>query len=110
MLDEIQSKVDAAVAENKIKNMKLYYSLISGVIYEIPSDEIKNQDKYQVPLKKRPSSSCRKCYGRGYIGKNLKMDIFQLCNCMQKCIDFSNITDEVTVDTPKTTTELDLNK
>lgn len=52
-------------------NKQLMFSLITGDIYTIESDEIKNMDKYQIPLKKRPSNSCNKCFGRFYIGYNI---------------------------------------
>ena len=45
-----------------------FYSLLSGEIYEVGRDELENLDQFQVPVKEMPSQSCKKCYGRGYIG------------------------------------------
>jgi len=67
---------------------QLMFSLITGDIYEIESDEYKNMDRYQIPLTKRPSSSCKKCHGRMYSGKSLTLGIYVPCSrCMNKCID-----------------------
>jgi hypothetical protein len=67
---------------------QLMFSLLTGDMYEIEIDEYKNMDKYQIPLISRPSSSCKKCYGRMYSGKNLTMNIYIPCSrCMNKCID-----------------------
>lgn len=71
------------------KKRKLFLSIISGEIYEIDEDEIKNLDAYQIPLKQRPNSSCKKCYGRGYIGFNIITKSYELCRrCGRKIIDF----------------------
>jgi hypothetical protein len=80
------------------KDLLLYYSLVSGDIYYIMPDEIKNLPKHQLPLLKKPSSNCKHCYGRGYAGKDLKSNIYIPCRCMQKCFDFSKTKDYVDVD------------
>lgn len=33
-------------------------------------------------LKRMPKASCRKCYGRGYIGKDLKTNQYVPCSCV----------------------------
>ena len=85
----------------KINKLIHFFSLTSGEIYKVFEDEIKNLDKYQIPLKSLPSTSCRKCYGRGYFGKDLKLNIFLVCKCMQKHINFDKFNQEITVETPK---------
>lgn len=78
--------------DNDVKqdNKQLYFSLLSGEMYYVEKDEIKNLDKYQIPLKKKPKSSCNKCYGRMYIGFNLTLKIYEICRkCAHSCIDFS---------------------
>jgi hypothetical protein len=73
-------------------NLNLYFSLITGDIYKVEDDEIKHLDKYQIPLKKRPSNSCKKCFGRFYWGKDLKTGIHVPCpKCMSSCIDWNKI-------------------
>lgn len=68
---------------------QLMFSLITGDIYEIEFDEIKNMDRYQIPLIKHPKQSCTACYGRMYSGYNDDLKIYVLCNkCMNNCIDF----------------------
>lgn len=69
-------------------NKKLiYYSLLSGDVYEISEDEIENLDDYQVPLLKKPKSNCKGCYGRGYIGYNIDKKYYPMCRCTVKNID-----------------------
>ncbi len=86
--------------EEKKNDLCLYYNFISGDIYYVMQDEVKNLDKYQLPLLKKPSTSCHKCYGRGYVGKDIKKNIYMPCKCMQKCFDFSKIKKDY-IDTEK---------
>ena len=46
----------------------IYYSLLSGDVYEISEDEVETLDDFQIPLLKKPNQKCKGCYGRGYIG------------------------------------------
>lgn len=79
---------------------KLYFSLLSGEIYEVEADEGKNLDKYQIQLKQRPKSSCRKCYGRLYRGFDIRNKIYQVCiSCMNKCIA-KDVADDLVVEAP----------
>lgn len=66
--------------------MSLYYSLFSGLIYDVLPEEIKILDEGQVPLKKRPHPSCKGCYGRGFTTNDKERGIYPLCKCMKKCI------------------------
>jgi len=95
--------------------LKLYFSMISGELYSVEADEVKNLDKSQVPLKQKPNPSCRKCNGRFYIGKEMQMIDgkwqprgYMLCpRCAKKCIDFDKLgSDDIVVETPRTTNEL----
>lgn len=71
---------------------QIMFSLITGDIYTILSDEIKNMDEYQVPLKKRPLSNCKKCFGRFYTGRHLKHNLFIMCSkCSPKCVDIEKV-------------------
>lgn len=78
------------------------FSLITGEISEIESDEYKTLDEYQVPLKKRFPQACNNCYGRGYSGhfrdvvpKDYEGTIptkLKICHkCMSRCIDLELI-------------------
>ena len=82
---------------------QIMFSLITGDMYEIEADEYKNMDKYQVPLVKYPSQSCKKCHGRMYSGRNLTLNIYVPCSrCMNKCIDHNLLkTDNIEVETIK---------
>lgn len=90
------------MVEEKKDELCWYYSLVSGEIFQIFESERKNAEKYHIPLVKKPSSSCKKCYGRGYIGKNIKTETYDLCKCMYKIIDFINLhREEIVIETPK---------
>lgn len=72
------------------------FSLITGEVIDLQEDELKNLDNHQVPLKTAFPRSCRKCYGRGYIGyitrPKISEKVLQPCmSCMKKCIDVSKL-------------------
>lgn len=73
-------------SENKIK--KWCFSLITGEIFQIEDADIAVLFNYQIPLIKRPSGSCNKCYGRGYFGK--RGDYYMPCSCLGRFIDHKN--------------------
>jgi len=65
----------------------VYFSLLSGDVYTITEDEVENLDTFQVPLLKAPKGSCKKCYGRGYIGYDPLRKYYVMCKCILKRID-----------------------
>jgi len=65
----------------------IFYSLLSGQVYTVDSDEVENLDQFQVPIKKEPDHSCKKCYGRGYIGFDVHKKYYKMCRCINKHID-----------------------
>jgi hypothetical protein len=71
--------------------MKLIYSVFSGTYYEVLEKDIKILDIGQIPLKEKPPNSCKKCNGRGYIGRDIKNYAYEVCNCVRKKIDFDYI-------------------
>jgi len=89
--------------------------MISGDLYYVEEDEVKNLDSAQIPLKQKPSTSCKKCYGRFHIGKYSQMQegkwqqkYYAICpKCAPKCIDWDAVNKkEVKVELPRTTTEI----
>ena len=61
------------------------YNVYSGEVYELQEDELKNLLEGEIPLTSAPKRNCKKCYGRGYIGKDNDKRIFQPCtNCIEK--------------------------
>lgn len=75
--------------------LQYMFSLITGDIYKIEADELKNMDNYQIPLAKLPKSSCRRCFGRMHIGFNEKIKVYALCpKCTSRCVDFKLLKDE----------------
>lgn len=65
---------------------KIFYSLFSGIIYEVEDREVKNLDDGQIPLKSKPTPSCNHCYGRGYDYIDNSKGIYNICKCMKKHI------------------------
>jgi formylmethanofuran dehydrogenase subunit E len=67
----------------------LYFSLFSGEIYDSPTIL---SDTFQIPLKTRPSSNCKKCHGRMYIHYNLTQKQYIMCSkCLKKHIDLTRL-------------------
>lgn len=70
------------------------FCLITGQVFDCTLDEIGTLEDHHVPLKKLFPTSCRKCYGRGYIGRiggpGMKTEEKQLqpcISCFRKCLD-----------------------
>jgi hypothetical protein len=61
--------------------------LFNSTYYSIFADDFKLLSEGQLPLKKKPSSSCKKCYGRGYSGKNTTDFTYIPCSCLKKQIN-----------------------
>ncbi len=70
----------------------LYFSIFGGNLYYAMEDEEKVLDPFQIPLTKSPNTSCKKCYGRFYIGYDNTKRHFLICGkCGKKCIDSEKI-------------------
>jgi hypothetical protein len=67
----------------------IIYSIFSGTVYEVPEKDFKILDVGQVPLLKYPPNKCKKCYGRGYNGRDIQTFAYTPCSCVLKVIDFS---------------------
>ena len=65
-------------------NKKLFFSIISGEIIEVPDDEVKNLEEHHVPLLSRPKRTCKHCYGRGYFAFEPERQYYLICRCMSK--------------------------
>jgi len=75
---------------------KIIYSAFSGTFYTIPEKDFSLLDMGQLPLTKRPSSSCKKCQGRGHIGRDSQTFTYQICNCVRKVLDIEEIKKSIT--------------
>ncbi len=74
-------------------NKKWFFSLKSGDLYQVDTDEAKILDGFQIPLKDRPGS-CKKCHGRFYTGFLTTNQIYEICQkCGRKLIDHQFIKD-----------------
>lgn len=52
----------------------------TGKIREFESEEKAKEEGYTVLLKREPKPNCKKCYGRGHVGKNDKGE-YVPCSC-----------------------------
>ena len=74
----------------KKKKTSLYFSLITGEIYDVMEDEEETLDRYQVPLRGTPVW-CKHCFGKMHIGLNTKYNAYDMCKCSTKYIDFEKL-------------------
>lgn len=80
-------------------NKLIYFSIVSGQIYEIPEDMKDILDVYQLQLSNFPNSSCKKCHGRFYTGFDVKLRCYIICKqCAKKILIIPQ--DEITMETP----------
>ena len=68
-------------------NNILIYSVFSGTYYEIPTKDFTLLDIGQLPLIKKPSSTCSKCHGRGHTGRDTQTFGYSICSCIRKVIN-----------------------
>jgi hypothetical protein len=66
----------------------LIYSVFSGTYYNVLVKDIPLLNVGQIPLKKQPPASCKKCYGRGHTGRDKQTYAYNICNCIRKNINF----------------------
>ncbi len=78
------------------KTKLIYYSLLSGDVYEVFEDETEGFDEYQIPLTKKPKENCKGCYGRGYIGYDRLKKYYPMCRCTYIRIDREKL-DEISL-------------
>ena len=82
-------------------NKLVYFSIITGEIYEVPDYMKDVLDHYQLQLSAVPKDNCRKCYGRFYTSYDPKLKVYNLCpRCAKK---YLMQTDEINIETPITT-------
>jgi hypothetical protein len=67
------------------------YSVFSGTYYTIPESDFKILDVGQLPLTKTPPRNCKKCHGRGHLGRDKMNYVYAVCSCVRKCINFDII-------------------
>ena len=63
------------------------YNVFTGKYFQLLEEDAALLSQGQLPLKKIPSQSCKKCYGRGYTGKSLADFTYIPCVCVRKQID-----------------------
>lgn len=86
----------------KTKEFKYYYSLVTGRVEKILSDEINLLETYQIPLNKSPKNNCNNCYGRFNLSYDKFNMVYKPCTCVKKVIDLENYkTSEISFYNPK---------
>lgn len=70
---------------------KHVFSTFSGTFYEILEEDKSLLVMGQLPLKKKPSNSCKKCYGRGYVGRDSENLGYYACHCVKKVLDMEEM-------------------
>ena len=73
----------------------LYWSFHTGQFYDVLRDEVDTLDAFQLRMLKKPSGSCKKCFGRFYVGKNVNTELYVPCSkCAKNCVDFETLNPE----------------
>jgi hypothetical protein len=70
---------------------KAIYSVFSGTFYHVLEKDVKLLNFGQIPLIDQPKQNCKKCYGRGHLGRDHTTYAFEICTCVRKKIDFNYI-------------------
>jgi hypothetical protein len=78
------------------KSIKTTYCAFSGTFLDIPEEDIKLLGIGQLPLTKKPSSSCKKCHGKGHVGRDKNNLNYYICTCVRKNLDLESIKQVVT--------------
>ena len=65
----------------------LIFNAYTGELYNLLDDELSNILEGEIPLSRKPSSSCKNCYGRGTLGHDQIRRVYHIC---PKCV-YKNI-------------------
>jgi hypothetical protein len=74
-----------------MEDRQIFYSLITGKVYDLPVEEGKKLNKYEIPVSHPPKTNCKKCHGRGHVGHNITVGYYVMCQCLHKHVEFSKI-------------------
>lgn len=89
-------------------NKLFFFSLTSGIVYQLPEAYTKKLDTYQIPLLSEPKNTCKKCYGRFYTGYNTRQKIFNMCQkCIPKYLDYKKLQSHINIEIPTETSKTD---
>lgn len=72
-------------------NKKLFYSVYSGICYQVDSSLFDLLDDGQLPLSTSILKNCKKCFNRRYSGFNIQRFVYVPCSCITKSADLSSI-------------------
>lgn len=88
-------------------NKKYYFSIVSGEIYQLVEEFVNALDTYQIPLTKKPPTTCKKCFGRLHIGYDHTQHIYKVCpKCITKCLDTEKAED-IVIETQRLTNDIE---
>jgi hypothetical protein len=63
------------------------YNAYSGELYNLLEEELKTIIEGEIPLTRKPNSSCKLCFGRGSVGYDSLKKLYHTC---PKCV-YKNI-------------------
>lgn len=88
-----------------MKSEQLYaISIVTGEIFKIHEDDLKTLYSYQIPLKSKIPSGCKKCYGRGHIGTDSKNGLYLICSCVKRYFMDGYNPKDLVIELPRATT------
>jgi len=77
---ELKKQIEAGISEKKWA-----FDPTSGTIKTYDTKEEFDEDMKKgifVPVDRPPSKNCKACYGRGYIGRDIRINLYLPCDCM----------------------------
>lgn len=78
---------------------KLIYNNQTGLFRDVEIDEdLSMLQDYEVIVNAKPKSSCPKCHGRGFIGRDIVRKELMMCRkCFRKITDFDHARERVKI-------------
>jgi hypothetical protein len=67
-------------------NSILVYNVFSGSFYKLPDSDINLLQVGHLPLLQKPKS-CKKCFNRGFLGREARNLTYSPCSCVQKVLN-----------------------
>lgn len=93
--------------------LRYIYSNHTGLFRQVDEqiDDLAKLQDYEVLVNALPKKSCGKCYGRGYIGRDIIRNEKVMCRkCFRKITDFSHARERVKAQLEKVQTEIAANE
>ena len=76
-------------------------SIVTGETFKIEQEDLPLLYNHQIPLKSKPKSNCKRCYGRGFTGIDDRNKLHILCSCISKCLADGYTPSKLTIELPR---------